>query len=73
MWSNSVIYVYFCRKIIDEAIAANEVPAYDAYINEPIKKRNKRKRMYEKEAMEAKKIRMTELMAAAGETLNKCC
>lgn len=45
------------RKILDEAIKAGEIPSFDAYVNETKKKRNKRKRFYEKEAKEADELK----------------
>ena len=43
------------RIILDEAIKDSEVEAYDAYVNEPEKKRQARRRQAEKDAKEAER------------------
>ncbi len=45
------------RKILDEAIASEDIPAFDAYTKETKKKRNKRKRWYEKERRDFEKMK----------------
>uniref|UniRef100_A0A1B6DPB3 J domain-containing protein n=2 Tax=Clastoptera arizonana TaxID=38151 RepID=A0A1B6DPB3_9HEMI len=44
------------RALIQKLIDSGEVPVFDAFINEPQAKRNRRRRKYEREAKEAEKI-----------------
>lgn len=53
------------RKILDEAIANEDIPAFDAYTKETKKKRNKRKRWYEKERRDFEKMKEESGDAAA--------
>ena len=43
------------RRVIDEAIKSSEVKEYDAYVNEPEKKKQTRRRQAENDAQEAAK------------------